>query len=179
MNVLIVFDTTEGHTKKVVEQVRDTFTEMGEEAELYESSRQSKSLEVTTHDAIVVAGSIHQGRHQDSIGDFVRAHLSELEALPTAFLSVSLSAAFEDGLQEAHSYVEQFLIKSGWQPSRIHLVAGALKHSEYDYFKEQFVRYVVLQDRNVAVGQEDLEFTDWDALKEFTTSFVATIKQYE
>ncbi len=177
MSVLIVFGTTEGHTKRVVEQIRDTVAELGEQVELYESDRTPKSLDLAKHDAIVVAGSIHQGRHQDSIGDFVTAHLGELEALPTAFLSVSLSAAFEDGRPDAQSYVEQFLTKYGWQPSEIHLVAGALKHSEYDYFKEQFVRYVVLQDRSVAVGQEDLEFTDWDALKEFTTTFVETLKQ--
>jgi menaquinone-dependent protoporphyrinogen oxidase len=62
------------------------------------------------------------------------ASLPELQRRPTLFLSVSLSAAFPDGMLEAQSYVNDFLVNTGWKPTQSLLIAGALRYDEYDYF---------------------------------------------
>ena len=42
------------------------------------------------YDGVIVGGSIHMGKHQDHVVDFVRANRFALERLPSAFFSVSL-----------------------------------------------------------------------------------------
>jgi menaquinone-dependent protoporphyrinogen oxidase len=99
------------------------------------------------------------------------ANLAELQKRPTLFLSVSLSAAFPDGMLEAQSYVDAFLVSTGWKPTQSLLVAGALRYDEYDYFKAQIIEHVVLKCREVAGAKGDYEFTDWGSLSRAVESF--------
>ena len=98
--------------------------------------------------------------------------LAELQGRPTLFLSVSLSAAFPDGMFEAQSYVDEFLVSTGWKPTQSLLIAGALRYDEYDYFKAQIIEHVVLKCREVEGAKGDYEFTDWDTLCRAVESFV-------
>ena len=144
--------------------------ELGHEAHLVDTAS-LEDIHVDSYDKIVVAGSVHQQRHQDSVEIFVMASLAELQKRPTLFLSVSLSAAFPEGMLEAQSYVDAFFVSTGWKPSQSLLVAGALRYSEYDYFKEQIIEYVVLKGRKVEGPKGDYEFTDWETLSRAVDSF--------
>jgi menaquinone-dependent protoporphyrinogen oxidase len=52
------------------------------------------------------------------------------------------------------------------------LAAGALKYSEYDFFKEQIIRHIVMAGRQIPSDQKDWEFTDWAALDSFIAEFL-------
>jgi len=52
------------------------------------------------------------------------------------------------------------------------LAGGALRYTEYDYFKEHIVRHVVMDGRDLPVATQDYELTDWDALDKFMTAFL-------
>ena len=43
------------------------------------------------------------------------------------------------------------------------LLGGALRLTEYDYFQEQIVKFVVMRG-GAAAPASDREFTDWNAL---------------
>ncbi|MGI9412254.1 MAG: flavodoxin domain-containing protein, partial [Hyphomicrobiales bacterium] len=131
-----------------------------------------RGRDVGAFDAIIVAGSVHQKRHQESLVAFALAHLADLEAKPSAFLSVSLSAALKDGEQDCVDYVEDFVEKSGWRPSNLLMVPGAVRYSEYDFFMEQIIRHVVIQGRESKDFKEDYELTDWEALGTFVDEFI-------
>jgi menaquinone-dependent protoporphyrinogen oxidase len=79
-------------------------------------------------------------------------------------------------MKEAQGYVDAFLAETGWRPTQSLLVAGALKHDEYDYFKAQIVEHVVLKGRKVEEPARDHEFTDWAALARAVESFVRGAK---
>ena len=119
---------------------------------------------------------MHQRNHPETIVSFVLAHLDDLKAKPTALISVSLSAAFADGLGDAQSYVDALVEETGWQPTEICLAAGALRYSEYDFFQEQIIRHVVLRGRDVKDVGGDYDFTDWDALRHFVDGFVTKVR---
>ena len=102
------------------------------------------------------------------------AHLDQLQTRPTLFISVSLSAAYPDGLPEAQAYVDTFLETTKWKPTQTAIVAGAVRYDEYDYFMEQIVRHVVLKDRDAADAHGDHEFTDWDELARTIDGFLKT-----
>lgn len=172
MRILVAFGTSEGQTRKIAEMVAARVRDLGHNIHLFDTADSPAGLHVASFDKVVVAGSVHQKRHQESVEDFVAANLPELQTRPTLFLSVSLSAAFPEGLADAQSYVDGFLAETGWKPAQSLLIAGALRYTEYDYFQEQIIEHVVLKGRKVKGLKWDFEFTDWDVLSRVIDSFV-------
>lgn len=172
MKVLIGYASTEGQTRKIAEKVADQIREQGHAVELVDVGRTSSHIDVDAYDAVVVAASVHQRGHQESIQDFVFANCAALNAKPALFLSVSLSAAFDKGQDDAKNYIVLFTEQTGWTPRMSLPVAGALRSDEYDYFQQQILEHVVLKDRNVDHPEQDREFTDWKALAAAVETFL-------
>jgi menaquinone-dependent protoporphyrinogen oxidase len=85
---------------------------------------------------------------------------------------VSLSAVLEEGQTEAQKYVDRFVSVTDWRPRMTLLLGGALRLTEYDYFQEQIVKFIVLKGGGVASSGRDREFTDWNALAGFVDRFL-------
>lgn len=174
MKILIAYGTSEGQTRKIAEAVAARVRDLGHDGHLFDTSSSPRDLYMDLYDKIVIAGSVHQRQLQELVEEFVAAKISELQKKPTLFLSVSLSAAFTEGMAEARSYVDAFLASTGWKPTQSILVAGALRYAEYDYFKEQIIEHIVLRGRKVEKPVGDYEFTDWAALFQDIDSFVGS-----
>jgi menaquinone-dependent protoporphyrinogen oxidase len=172
VKILIVYATTEGQTQIIAERVAAQMRESGHDPELYDAARRPGDLDISAFDKIIVAGSVHQRRHQRQLEIFVLSNVAQLKTKQTLFLSVSLSAAFDDGKAEAQGYVDEFFAYTGWQASQALPVAGALRYDEYDFFMEQIVEHVVLKDREVTGPPGDHEFTDWAALFRSVEAFL-------
>ena len=108
-----------------------------------------------------------------TLSNFVIAHRAQLQPKPSLLISVSLSIAFDNGEAEARHYVDGFVDYTGFKPSDVALTAGALKHDQYDYYMNQIVENVVLENRGVIKG--DREFTDWNAVAAKLDAFVASV----
>jgi menaquinone-dependent protoporphyrinogen oxidase len=54
------------------------------------------------------------------------------------------------------------------------LLGGALRFTEYDYFQEQVVRFIVMKHSGDPSPERDREFTDWNALADFADGFLET-----
>ena len=174
MKFLIVYGTTEGQTRKISERIVEDIRERRHHAELHNSTSLPASLDISAYDAIIIAASVHQHRYQSSLVHFVKEHQEQLQAKPTAFLSVSLASVLEESEQEAQEYVDQFVTETGWQPTQTELVAGALVYTQYDFFKRQIMKLIVWRGGGPTNANQDYEFTDWDALSRFVESFVGT-----
>jgi menaquinone-dependent protoporphyrinogen oxidase len=173
MKVLVVYATGEGQTRKIAGTVASHLQELGHEVTCRDSSENLGNLDFNAFEAIFVAGSVHEQKHQETIADFVIARRALLERAPSAFLSVSLAAAMKDGMPEARSYIADFIAETGWQPADTLPVAGALRYSEYDYFRQQVVRDVIFKNDFRIDAERDYEFTDWEGVKSFAGNFVA------
>jgi len=68
--------------------------------------------------------------------------------------------------------VDGFVSETGWQPDDILLAAGALRYSEYDYFKQQIIKFLVMRKDKAAETTQDHEFTDWDSVFNFADGFL-------
>jgi menaquinone-dependent protoporphyrinogen oxidase len=176
MDILIVYGTIEGHSRKIAEWIADHVKTNGNKSLVIDASELQEKLVVADHDAVIIIAPVHQRAHPEAVLDFIFAHRNSLNANASAFISVSLSAAFDDGQAEARSYVDHLLESAGWQPAATHLAAGALRYDEYDYFKEQIIRHIVLRGRDAADIKGDHNFTDWKALERFVNDFVRVAK---
>jgi len=172
MNVLIVYGTTEGQTRKIAEWTATHVRKLGHEVELRDSASPPSDSDLATFDAFIVAASVHQERHQDTIINFAIAHHDLLNAKPAAFISVSLSAVLEDEKKEAQKYVDRFVSVTGWEPRMSLLLGGALRFTDYDYFQEQIVKFIVMKSGAAESTEHDQEFTDWNALASFLDRFL-------
>lgn len=175
MKFLMIYGTTEGQTRKISEFIAIKLVEAGHEVDVRNSVRRLHDLDVSSYDAAIIAGSVHQRNHQESIANFVIAHRKQLEKLPTLFISVSLSIVFDGSAGEAIDYLEHFIDHTGFRPTKSLLVAGALRFDEYDYFMEQIIEFVVLKDQEKIIKDE--EFTDWNKLEKDVSAFVGTISE--
>jgi menaquinone-dependent protoporphyrinogen oxidase len=177
MNILIAYGTIEGHSRKIAEWISDHVRASGNNSRVIDASALQGKIDVAGHDAVMIIAPVHQRAHPEAVLDFIFAHRDSLNTKPSAFISVSLSAAFDAGQAEASSYVGHLLESAGWQPAATHLAAGALRYDEYDYFKEQIIRHVVLRGRGAADVKGDHDFTDWESLGRFVDDFVEAAKR--
>jgi menaquinone-dependent protoporphyrinogen oxidase len=146
-NALIVYATTHGHTARVAARLASAFGRAGVAAHRYDVRAIPAAVAARDYDAVVVAASVHDGRHQREIVDWVSEHHMSLSLRPTAFVSVSLSAADDapEARADARRCVDRFVEDTDWTPDMTLCVAGAMRHS------------------------------DWDALERFGRTFAATV----
>ena len=173
--LLIVYGTNEGQTRKIAGRIAGMAGELGHEAEVVDSACGAVLVPPHRYDAVVVAGSVHVGKHQHSLVHFVRASLAELTRLPTAFFSVSLAATGSD-LPGARKCADAFLHETGWFPSMVRLTAGALMYSRYGPVKRWIMKRIARKAGGGTDTSRDYEYTDWDRLRQQADAFLQALE---
>jgi menaquinone-dependent protoporphyrinogen oxidase len=168
--VLIPYGTTEGQTARIAEVIAEVLRERGHEAD----RRDVKSLADTIpegYDGVVVGASIHMGKHDKHVVQFVQKNVDTLARLPSAFFSVSLAA--HGDRPEAEGYLEQFEEETGWRPDKVALFGGALLYTQYGFIKRHMMKKIA-RDKPGHLGLDlsrDYVYTEWDAVKRFAEHF--------
>ncbi|MDK3074964.1 flavodoxin domain-containing protein [Sedimentitalea sp. JM2-8] len=174
MKVLICYASTEGQTRKIARFCADTLFAQGHSAEVLPVAL-ADPIDLAVFDAVIVAGSVHLGRLQAELSDFVTAHGEMLNGMPTLFLVVSLAAAGQDegDRRDLDGIASDFCDRAGWSPGATHHLAGAFRFSEYDFFKSLAMRYVASQHGQTVDPHADKEYTDWSALSDLLRDWPA------
>jgi len=174
-SLLVVYGTTEGQTRKIAEFIAAAFRERGVEVELVDSAGEGAALVQPVHAAAIVCGSLHQHRYQASLRHFVKDNGAWLAGIPSAFIAVSLAAVLKDdeSRDELRALAEAFFRETGWTPTITRQVAGALRYSQYDYFKRLIMKLIARQQGGDTDTSHDYEYTDWDDLTRFVEEFLA------
>jgi menaquinone-dependent protoporphyrinogen oxidase len=173
MTILIVYSTVEGQTRKIARFVEQLAGQNGYEVATLDADDKAVTAAFDTVEKVILAAPVHERRHPKAFEAFLTAHRHQLEARGTMLISVSLNAAFPEGLGDAEEYVTELKMRTGFAPGTEALVAGAVRTLSYDYFATQVVRHVVLRDRAYDPDQGEHEFTDWTALEASVTGFLA------
>ncbi len=179
--VLVVYGTTEGQTRKIAEFIAEAMKARGVEVELVDSEAERAALVQPVYAAAIVCGSLHQHSYQASLVRFVKDNKAWLAGIPAAFVAVSLTAVLKDdqSRDELRECVEAFCRETGWTPAITRHVAGALRYTQYDYFKRLIMKLIARQQGGDTDTTRDHEYTDWDDLTRFVEEFlVATRLQH-
>lgn len=165
MNILIVFATTEGQTRKIAQFCASHCIAQGHSA-LVIRAEDAEDLALAPFDAAILAGSVHMGQVQQTLADFAKAHANGLNGMVSLFLQVSLAVAGGDAEEKADldHISERFCQTAGWTPTRTLQVAGAFRFGEYDFFKRWAMRWIAAQKGEVVDPHGDTEYTDWPQL---------------
>ncbi|MBO6937956.1 MAG: protoporphyrinogen oxidase [Deltaproteobacteria bacterium] len=169
--IAIIYGTTEGQTRKIAEHMAQTLRHHDDRVELLLGSELDPDFEPTAYDGIIIGASIHEGRHQRYIRGLAKKHAPVLSEMPSAFFSVSMSAAADDTLAEAAQALEAFQEESGWKPAQAEAVAGALKYTEYSWLKRFIMKKSSASKGGETDTEHDWEYTDWDQVTRFAETF--------
>lgn len=147
MRTLIVYGTTEGHTNHLCEFIEKVICEAGHAVESVEAG--GTALDPHPFDLVILAASLHVGSYQATLIDYARRHHEALNSKPSAFISVSLSAAGEnpDDWEGLNECVVRFQHQTLWTPGKIHHAAGAIRYSHYDFFKRLAMKFIANKRR--------------------------------
>ncbi len=173
--LLVAYATTEGQTRKVAEFIAERLRIRGHRVDLVDVSSADALAVTAAYQAAFVGGSVHQHRHQSALMHFVKSNRAWLAAMPVALFSVSLAAAGDDteSRLEAQRAADDFIDESGLKPRLTRCVAGALKYTQYDYFKRFIMRAISRRTGRSTDTSHDTEYTDWDAVEAFVDEFLA------
>ena len=172
-HVLVLYGTTEGHSAKVADAVADTLRGEGLKVDVGDVT--GKAPDAESYDGAVIVASVHAGEYRAEVLDWTRRHARALNALPTAFVSVSLGEVQDDPKvrQELQAIRARFLEKTGWKPATTLPIAGALMYSRYSLLTRLMMKRIAAQAGGDSDTDRDYDYTDWKALARFTRRFAA------
>lgn len=165
MKLMIVYGSTEGQTHKICEFIRDESEKAGHTPGLFDAT--VAPPDPAEFDAVLVAASLHGGKYQVTVKDFVHKYHRSLNQMNSGFISVSLTAATDEpeSWKELKQHTEDFLIETGWEPKFIEQVAGALRYTQYDYLKRFIMRMISRRSGGETDTSQDHEYTDWEQVR--------------
>lgn len=176
MKILIVYGTTEGQTRKISHFMEAILKDAGHEVTVCDATETPPPP--SSYDAVVIGASIHIHKYQSAVVHYIKHHIKVLNNKPGAFFSVCLAIA--SGLEEEHiearKITTDFLEEVGWKPLMVTQIAGALKYTQYDFFKRLVMKMIAKKEGHPTDTSQDYEYTDWDAVKEFVKEFAVKIK---
>lgn len=173
--LLIVYGTKEGQTARVAEAIARVARRRGMETTVLDGKVPPESLQLADYCAIILAASVHAGRHERYIERFARAHSATLNALPSAFVSISLSASRPETRQRAEEAAATFLRRTGWTPTRQALVGGALLYRRYNPVLRWIMKRISAQQGRPIDSSHNYDYTDWPAVERFTEDFLTLL----
>src|SRR5262245_42203703 len=162
--VPIFYATTEGQTRRIAERLAATLQSAGHDSRPIDlAGRDANHVDWTHVRGAIVAASLHGGKHQRSARAFVNAHTPELNARPSIFISVSLSAAsqFPEEVDAARQIAEEFPRANGWTPTMIASIAGRLAYTQYGFLKRMVLKRIARREGAPMDTRRDWEFTNW------------------
>lgn len=179
--VLVLYATTEGHTRHVAEHVGETLVAHDLDVKVI-NVRESRALDLSQFSAAVLASPVHAFHHDRALTRFVKANHDALEKLPSAFLSVSLTEAkvesakspeeLREAVVERDKQLGEFFAETRWRPRNVLPVAGALLFAQAGFFKRLLLKAIA---RGAKLDStKDQVFTDWRALDSFAHQFATS-----
>lgn len=171
--VLIVYSTTDGHTRRICERVQCLIAAQGHQVTLLPMER-SGSVDPALFDTIVVGASIRYGRHHPRVLEFVNANQRTLDARANAFFSVNIVARKpHKNRPETNPYLQKFLREMRWRPKVLEVFAGKLDYPRYSFFDRLMIRFIMLITNGPTDPRTVVEFTDWERVDAFALRVAA------
>ena len=166
---LIVYGSVYGQTERIVQRIGQVLMTHDHAVTFLRGDRVPSPLLLRDYDVAVVAASVHAGRHQRYIETFVRRHVRALNAMPSAFISVSGSAASTTpkGRAGADQCVATFLQETAWQPRATRTFGGALAYTRYNWVVRLLMRWISRRNGGPTDTSRDHDLTDWLAVERF------------
>jgi menaquinone-dependent protoporphyrinogen oxidase len=177
--VPVLFATTEGQTAIIAIRLSNILRNHGFDSQAIDmTTPEAAHIDWTRVRGALVGASLHAGRHQKAAAAFVHAHATDLNRVPAAFFSVSLSAASKNQkeVDAAEKLARAFPVAHAWTPERVLSVAGRLAYLEYGFFIRMVMKWIARKEGAPTDTSRDYELTNWDAVDELARNMAVRIR---
>ncbi len=165
--ILIAYSTTDGHTPRICERLRQVLVQRGHSVTVT-ALAQADALDLNAFDKIVIGASIRYGKHQPQVAQFIARHQALIESKANAFFSVNIVARKpEKNRPETNPYLIKFLRQISWRPKLLGVFAGKLDYPRYRFFDRLMIRFIMLMTQGPTDPTAVIEFTDWAQVEAF------------
>ncbi len=182
----VLFATREGHTRRIAEHVAADLRVRGLHPEVENLRERAAAINLRDYSGVILVASVHAGEHEAEMVKFVKAHRGALEAIPAAFLSVTLSEAGAERadatplehaqfVAEVEQMIDKFFVETGWHAQRVKPVAGALLYTRYNVLLRFLMKRIARKSGGSTDTSRDHVYTDWQALDQFVDEFALEI----
>jgi menaquinone-dependent protoporphyrinogen oxidase len=182
----IFYATREGQTRRIAEHVAATLGSRGFGVEVSNVQVGGRTVNLREYAAVILAASVHAGEHEREMVKFVKEYRVQLECLPAAFLSVTLSQAGAERptatpeergrfSADVEKMLSHFYEETGWHPHCVKRVAGALLYTKYGMLMRFVMKWIAKKAGAETDTSRDYEYTNWAALDSFTNEFADEI----
>jgi menaquinone-dependent protoporphyrinogen oxidase len=175
---LIIYGTREGQTAKIAEAIGDVVRQHGKQIDIYDAKKVPTTFQFEGYNGTLIGSSIHAGQWSSPAIHFARRYKTQLDKIPSAFFSVSMTAGSPNPDERAklEPYVQKVFIKSGWHPETVENFAGSLAYTKYGYFTRWLMQCIARSHGQSADTSHDVEFTNWDQVRNFAEDFVKLVE---
>ncbi len=164
-SVIMVYSTTDGHTVKICERLRDVIEQHGHAVTITELTP-GGNIDLAPYDRIVIGASIRYGKHKPEVAEFIEKNVELLRAKPSAFFSVNAVARKpEKRGADTNPYVRKFLKSISWQPPVVGVFGGKIDYPKYGFVDKTMIRFIMWMMKGPTDPNSVTEFTDWDAVE--------------
>ncbi|MDO5090301.1 MAG: menaquinone-dependent protoporphyrinogen IX dehydrogenase [Cardiobacteriaceae bacterium] len=166
-NVLLLYSTTDGQTRRIADFLAEVFAEQGVAATVLPLAG-AEETDWQGFARVVIGASIRYGKHKPEVLDFVNRHADALAEKGAAFFSVSAVARkAEKRVPGNNLYMKKFLAKSRWQPAHIAIFAGRIHYALYKPLDRLMIRLIMRITKGPTAPDANVEFTDWADVRGF------------
>ena len=166
-SILIIYSSTDGHTKIICERIKN-FLNDGNLVEFL-SLEDAKKVNLSNFEKIIIGASIRYGKHSKELYKFIKLRKKILDEKKCAFFSVNVVARKpEKNTAETNPYINKFLRISKWKPNIIKVFAGKVDYPSYNFFDKYIIKFIMFLTNGPTDISKSFEFTDWSKVDEFS-----------
>lgn len=166
-NVLVLYSTTDGHTKKICQKIQSVLEQHEHKVKLF-SIDDVLQVDLMQFDKIVIGASIRYGKHNKKVIEFVKRNKNILQNKPGAFFSVNVVARKPDkNLPDTNPYMRKFLKQSPWHPDEVAVFAGKIDYQKYRLADRLIIRLIMYITNGPTDPETVADFTNWQQVEEF------------
>ncbi len=175
--VLILYASERGRTREIAERIGGAFRGRGHVVDVVDATR-SEAPDPRAYDAVVLGSALHAVRHARSIEAYARRYAVALEGRPTAFFTVSLSAASTrpDGRADAVRAQQAFLDAVHLEPSRRASFGGSLDYTKYNVVLRYVMKRISASHGGPVDTRRDHDLTDWSEIDRFAAEIAGDLE---
>jgi menaquinone-dependent protoporphyrinogen oxidase len=174
--ILIVYGTTHGQTATIAAFLQLTLERRGCRV-VVSNVKEPPTPPLDQFNGVIVGASIMARGHQPAIAAFIRDNQETLNAMPSAFFSVSASAGSsrEAGRAAARRVRDAFLAETGFHPDVSECIAGAIKYTRYNFLLRWYMKKASRMNGGSTDTSRDHEYTDWAQVEAFGRQFAEQV----
>lgn len=171
--ILIAYGSSHGQTRKIAEVIAGDLRRTGHIVELADAMV-GRPPPVQDYDVVVLGARVQFGRHAQPIVDYIAANRAELDAIPSYFFSVSMSAAGAHGA-DPQGYLNALFTTARWQPREAIALGGGLPYRRYGFVLRLVMKALSARGGHPTDTSRDHDCTDWTQVHGFAARIAAEL----